>query len=127
MASATPGTKTLTATYNGDTNFQSGSSTTAPHDVNAPPVATGDAFAAPLGLPLIEGAPGVLGNDTDADGDGLTAVLDADVSNGSLLLGADGGLIYTPNLGFVGTDSFTYHAEDGLASSATVTVTIEVP
>jgi hypothetical protein len=126
LASATPGTKTLTATYNGDTNFLGGSSTTAPHGVNTPPVAEGDAFQAPLGTVSV-GEPGVLVNDTDGDGDGLTAVLDATASNGILLLFSNGGFTYTATPGFVGTDSFTYHAEDGRASSSTVTVTIEVP
>jgi VCBS repeat-containing protein len=94
--------------------------------VNTPPVAEGEAFVAPVALPLIQGAPGVLANDTDADGDGLTAVLDTDVSNGSLLLDDDGSFIYTPEALFVGTDSFTYHANDGLADSPSVTVTIQV-
>ena len=125
LASANPGTKTLTATYSGDANFL-GSQTTAAHEVNTPPVAQGEAFVAPAALPLIVGAPGVLANDTDADGDGLTAVLDTDVSNGSLLLDDDGSFIYTPEAPFVGTDSFTYHANDGLADSPSVTVTIEV-
>ncbi len=58
-------------------------------------------------------APGVLGNDTDADSDPLTAVLDTDVSHGTLSLAADGGFTYTPTSGYSGPDSFTYHADDG--------------
>ncbi|MBA3556210.1 MAG: cadherin-like domain-containing protein, partial [Gemmatimonadales bacterium] len=69
----------------------------------------------------------VLVNDADLDGNDLSAVLDADVSNGLLFLVNDtGGFTYTPNSGFVGTDSFTYHATDGFANSATVTVTLQV-
>jgi VCBS repeat-containing protein len=71
-------------------------------------------------------APGVLGNDNDPDGDDLTAVLDTDVSNGTLNLNADGSFTYTPDSGFSGTDSFTYHANDGTDDSNTVMVTIDV-
>ena len=47
---------------------------------------------------LTVGAPGVLGNDSDADGDPLTAVLVSGVSNGSLTLNSDGSFTYTPIL-----------------------------
>ncbi len=68
----------------------------------------------------------MLGNDTDPEGDGMSAVLDTDVSNGSLLLNSNGGFLYSPNLGFTGQDSFTYHATDGLGNGNTVTVTLNV-
>ena len=125
LASASPGTKTLTAQYGGDAGFLS-SSGNGSHDVNNPPTGTADGYLVPANLPFGEGAPGVLGNDGDADGDDLTAVLETDVSSGTLLLSANGSFLYTPNLGFVGTDSFTYRADDGLASSAPITVTLEV-
>jgi VCBS repeat-containing protein len=71
-------------------------------------------------------APGVLDNDSDPDGDDLTAVLDTDVSNGSLTLNSDGSFTYTPAPGYSGADGFTYHANDGTANSNTVTVVIDV-
>jgi VCBS repeat-containing protein len=71
-------------------------------------------------------APGVLTNDSDADGDPLTAVLVSDVSNGSLSLNSDGSFSYTPNANFNGSDSFTYTANDGTADSNTATVSITV-
>ena len=43
-----------------------------------------------------------------------------------LTLNADGSFSYTPNAGFCGTDSFTYTATDGHATSAPATVTITV-
>jgi hypothetical protein len=52
-------------------------------------------------------APGVLANDTDIDGDSVTAVLVSGTSNGILILNADGSFDYTPNANFNGTDSFT--------------------
>lgn len=58
--------------------------------------------------------------------DPLTAVLDADATNGTVILNADGSFTYTPNPGFCGTDSFTYYATDGINNSNIATVTIEV-
>ena len=127
LTSTTAGDKTITAQYGGDANFAGGSSTTTTHEVNAPPTATGESFNAPVLLPLFVGDPGVLANDGDPDGDGLTAVLDDDATNGTVFLNPDGGFTYTPESGFSGADSFTYHANDGLADSPTVTVTINVP
>ncbi len=76
----------------------------------------------PIGVPV----PGVLGNDTDLDGDSLTAVLNTDVTHGSLTLQANGSFSYTPDPDFNGTDTFTYFASDGFAHSSTATVTITV-
>jgi hypothetical protein len=53
---------------------------------NEVPVAVDDAYATDEDTPLNVAAPGVLGNDTDADGDALTAVLDTTTSNGTLTL-----------------------------------------
>ncbi len=68
----------------------------------------------------------MLANDTDPDGDTLTAVLDNGPANGTLTLNPDGSFIYTPTSTFSGGDSFTYHANDGTANSNTVTVTLTV-
>ena len=74
----------------------------------------------------MQAAPGVLANDTDANGDPLTAVLNANVTHGSLTLNANGGFTYTPTAGYSGPDSFTYHANDGSADSNMVTVSLTV-
>ena len=68
----------------------------------------------------------VLANDSDVEGDGLTAVLDTGPSNGSLTLNADGSFTYTPDVNFNGTDSFTYHANDGALDSNVATVQITI-
>jgi hypothetical protein len=47
-------------------------------------------------------------NDTDADGDTLTAILGTGPANGTLTLNANGSFTYTPNANFNGPDSFTY-------------------
>jgi large repetitive protein len=69
---------------------------------------------------------GVLANDTDADGDPLTATLVTDVTNGTLVLDPDGSFTYTPGAGYVGSDSFTYEVSDDVNAVDTATVTIEV-
>jgi len=70
---------------------------------------------------------GVLVNDVDDGLPGpLTAHLADDVSSGNLILNADGSFIYTPNLGSVVPDSFTYTAFDGLCHSDPAIVTITV-
>ena len=94
--------------------------------LNTTPVAVSDSYTTTQDTMLSVAAPGVLMNDSDVDGDGLTAVLDATTSNGTLTLNADGSFDYMPDAGFVGEDSFTYHAHDGTEASNSVTVTITV-
>ena len=94
--------------------------------VNDAPVAAGDSYSTDEDTALNVPAPGVLGNDSDADGDALTAALVSDVAHGSLTLNADGSFAYTPDANFAGSDSFTYRANDGTAGSNVVTVTISV-
>ena len=93
---------------------------------NNAPIATDDTYTADAGVQLDIAAPGVLGNDSDADGDALTAVLVNNVSNGTLTLNADGSFSYMANAGFTGDDSFTYVANDGSEDSNVATVTITV-
>ena len=71
-------------------------------------------------------APGVLANDTDADGDLLTAALVTGPAHGAVTLNANGSFIYTPAAGFVGTDTFTYVANDKASDSAPATVSVAV-
>ncbi len=94
--------------------------------VNDAPTATADAYSLVENGSLSIPASGVLANDTDVDGDSLTAVLDSSPAHGSLTLGAEGGFSYTPDTDWNGSDSFTYHAFDGLASSDGVTVTLTI-
>ncbi|HEY0178379.1 MAG TPA: Ig-like domain-containing protein [Dokdonella sp.] len=93
--------------------------------VNTPPAASDDAYVTAENAALSVAAPGVLGDDSDADGDPLTAVLAIAPLHGALSLAADGSFVYTPSPGFVGTDGFTYLASDGQASGAArVTITV---
>jgi hypothetical protein len=95
--------------------------------VNDAPVAAADAYTAQSGAALtVQSVLGVLANDSDVDGDPLTAALATNVAHGTLSLAPDGSFTYTSEPGFVGTDSFTYVASDGATSSATTTATINV-
>ena len=94
--------------------------------VNTAPVAGGDGYGVGAGGTLTVPAPGVLGNDTDAEGDVLTAVLVTGPAHGTLTFNADGSFSYTPNAGYSGTDSFTYAANDGALDSNVATVTLTV-
>ncbi|MDX1543811.1 MAG: Ig-like domain-containing protein, partial [Christiangramia sp.] len=94
---------------------------------NQAPSAAADSYPTEFETTLtVSAANGVLSNDTDPDGDALTALLQTDVSNGTLNLNGDGSFTYTPDPGFSGEDSFTYLATDGELSSNVVTVTINV-
>jgi len=73
-------------------------------------------------------APGVLGNDSDADGDPVS-VAAASVTapaHGTAAVNADGSFTYTPAANFNGADTVTYQASDGAALSGTATVTVTV-
>ena len=93
---------------------------------NHKPVAVDDSYTADEDQTLTIAAPGVLGNDSDADSNPLTAVKDTDPAHGTLTLNADGSFTYTPALHYFGSDSFTYHASDGIASSNVATVSISI-
>jgi FtsP/CotA-like multicopper oxidase with cupredoxin domain len=72
------------------------------------PVAGSDAYSASAGTTVLNvAANGVLGNDTDADGDTLTAAIVSNAGYGNVVLNADGSFSYTPSVSFSGTDSFT--------------------
>ena len=82
-----------------------------------------DAF---IGFSAAQGI-GVLGNDSDPNGDALTAVLVSGPSSAaSFALNANGSFTYTPATNFNGTDTFTYRANDGTNNSNVATVTITV-
>ena len=93
---------------------------------NQPPTALDDSYNTPQDTVLTVPAPGVLGNDSDANGDAMTAELRSNPNNGSVSLNADGSFSYTPANGFSGSDSFSYRANDGQDVSNDATVTISV-
>ncbi|NUQ65944.1 MAG: tandem-95 repeat protein, partial [Pirellulales bacterium] len=94
--------------------------------VNDAPVAVDDTYSISAGETLSVSEGGLLANDSDGEGDPLTAAVVDQPTNGTLVVNADGSFEYTPAEGFVGDDSFTYVANDGQADSNVATVTISV-
>jgi CSLREA domain-containing protein len=94
--------------------------------INTPPEAVDDAYEVDEDTTLEAAAPGVLGNDFDADGNAITAILVDGPAHGALTLNADGSFTYLPAPGYDGPDSFTYKANDGIEDGNTATVTITV-
>src|SRR4030095_8506749 len=94
--------------------------------VNDAPTAGADAYAVNEDNTLAVAAPGLLGNDSDVDGDSLSAVLVSGPAHGALTLNSDGSFTYTPSANYHGGDSFTYKASDGSADSNIATVTLTI-
>ncbi len=95
---------------------------------NEPPVAGDDTYQIYNDKVLTVPAPGVLTNDNDPESQPITAVLDDNVDHGTLTLNPNGSFTYVPDMGYVGTDEFTYYANDGESSSdvpATVIITVD--
>ena len=112
-------------------DFYSSEGTTRPRLVvqyipGGTPTANGDAYSVAEDGTLNVAAPGVLANDSDPDADALTAVLVEGPANGGVTLNTNGSFSYIPNADFAGTDTFTYHAFDGISCSSPATVTITV-
>jgi RHS repeat-associated protein len=94
--------------------------------VNDPPTAADDSYTVDEDSILSVDAPGVLTNDSDPDGDTLSALLVNSPAHGHLIFNADGSFAYAPNPNYTGSDSFTYHASDGAATSNDATVTLTI-
>lgn len=99
----------------------------SPTNPDQPPTARDDAYSKPFGTTLtVDASQGALANDTDPDGDRLTAPGNTLPAHGTLAMTLSGAFTYTPAAGFTGTDTFTYRANDGQVSSNAATVTITV-
>ena len=94
--------------------------------LNQAPVANGDSYAVDEDGELVVAAPGVLDNDTDPNGDPLTAVLVDGPAHGALTLNSDGSFTYTPDSDYAGPDGFTYKASDGETESELAAVNLSV-
>ena len=95
--------------------------------IDAAPVATNDKTDTRHNTPVeID----ITANDTDRDGDldKNSAVITQPGTKGTVTIGQDGKLIYTPNNGEHGTDTITYQIKDkngNVSNTATVTVVID--
>ncbi len=95
--------------------------------VNDAPVARPDAYTVAEDTTLLIGAPGVMANDSDVDGDALQVRLAERPQHGEVALLADGTFEYAPDANYNGTDTFTYDLSDGsevfLGTTVTITIT----
>ena len=90
---------------------------------NRPPVADDDTATTSAGRAVNIN---VLAGDTDPDGDTLTVESVTTPGDGTATINANGTVRYTPEAGFVGTDTFDYTVADGNGGSDTGTVTVTV-
>ena len=90
---------------------------------NQPPTANDNSFT--VEQDSTDNALDVLANDTDPDGDPLTIVDVTQPANGEAVISGDV-ILYTPNAGYFGPDSFTYTIDDGFGGQDTATVSVEV-
>jgi hypothetical protein len=94
---------------------------------NTPPEAAVDTYNMYSDMTLtVDAASGLLANDTDEDGDLLSARFIGGIAFGTLVLNPDGSFVYTPNANYVGSDRFTYYANDGTEDSLPTLVTINI-
>ncbi|MES2630281.1 MAG: Ig-like domain-containing protein [Bacteroidota bacterium] len=82
--------------------------------VNQPPVAVDDYLSTLKNAPV---SANVLSNDSDPDGNVLTASQLSNPIHGTLVFNPNGSMTYTPNVGYVGGDQFTYRVCDNGAPS----------
>jgi hypothetical protein len=126
------GSHSITAAYQGSSTFAVSTSSVLTQQVeaaNTAPTAADDGPYEVLedGTLSVDGATGVLTNDSDPDGDPITAeVVSGPAHALSFTLNADGSFTYVPAADYNGSDGFTYHATDGSLSSNTAAVTITV-
>jgi titin len=94
---------------------------------NEAPIANDDTgYTVVHGRTLTIDAAGVLANDSDPDGDSLTAILVDRPDHGTVSVGSNGIATYTPNAGFVGDDSFSYTITDPYGATATAMIYVSV-
>jgi VCBS repeat-containing protein len=82
--------------------------------VDDPPVAMPDFYATPNNTALSVPAPGVLGNDYDAEVAPISASLTSNPAVGTLSFGDNGFFTYIPPLGYRGEVTYTYVVNSGL-------------
>ncbi len=115
------GTHTVDNTVTGDYLGISDSVTITVNTLNAKPVANSQTLETFEEVPL-----GIVLTGSDADGSQtITYELIGNPSNGTLS-GIAPNLTYTPNLNYVGTDTFTFKVNDGFEYSSEATVSILV-
>jgi len=119
-------TITYTVTSGGCSTAVTKTIIVSPGPANTPPVTVADNYTVRKGATLTVAAPGVLTNDTDANGNSLTAVIVSNPGNGALTFNTDGSFTYVHNNGISKSDSFTYKANDRTTDGNIVTVSLTI-
>ncbi|WP_255576404.1 Ig-like domain-containing protein [Comamonas sp. Y33R10-2] len=120
------GTDTVDYTVTDGTLSDTGTLTITVDPVNDAPVAVDDSVTATEDTPL-NSTVSLVANDTDADGNPLTAVPGTftTTAGGTIVIAADGSYTYTPPANFNGTDTVDYTVTDGtLSDIGTLTITV---
>ncbi|HKP22795.1 MAG TPA: Ig-like domain-containing protein, partial [Dongiaceae bacterium] len=94
--------------------------------VNHAPIAVSDSYSIDEDTALVINLPGVLSNDSDADGDPLSATLVGGPAHGTLTFNGDGSFTYDPDADYSGGDSFKYKISDGAGHFSSAEVSINV-
>lgn len=100
---------------------------------NTAPNAVNDSSTTEINIPVNIN---VLGNDSDPDGDSLSVTSvegqsigvgqTINTNNGSVTLLNNGQLQFSPDTGFTGNETFSYHVSDGNGGEDTANVTVKV-
>ena len=115
--------------YKPTDGFFPGNTTTVTIFINNPAIGVGDTvFVVESGTATItsNGSTSVLANDSDPDGDPITAVKVTNPLRGTVTLNSNGTFLYTHDGSNESSDSFTYSANDGKVNSSPITVSINV-
>ncbi|HYP53067.1 MAG TPA: Ig-like domain-containing protein, partial [Pyrinomonadaceae bacterium] len=127
---------TVTVTNNGSSDAEGvqfndtpdPNTTLVPGSIQTTVVAVNNTYASIGNVGIsVDANNGLLANDSDPDGDVLTASAAATTAQGGdLSVNTDGGFSYSPAPGFEGTDSFTYTVTDvdGNTDSGVVTIAV---
>ncbi len=90
--------------------------------VNQAPVAASDAALTTIGNSVLVD---VLASDSDPDGDAISLIAAQGASHGAVAI-QSGKVLYTPNSGYTGSDTFGYQIRDARGATATGTVSVTV-
>jgi len=96
-----------------------------------PPVARDDTYRTTRNRNLVVPRPGILANDSDAEGQSFEPEMIQPPQQGKLVaLRADGSFVYRPNRNYTGNDQFTYvvkDSEDKESNFAAVRIRVALP
>jgi hypothetical protein len=126
-SSLTHGSHTVGGEYAGDLNFPGITNTLAQNQsINTPPVATNLTIERYPTQGVKVRLATLLTNDSDADGDSLSIVINTTSANAGTVTVSSGWVFYTPAAGFTNDDFFNYTIQDGFGGSAVGTVIVAI-